>query len=77
MWFESSDVEAKVIDRFLSLCTMYDGSQMAMAKRAAAQQQLAMTAPPIATQCFLLANMFDPTADHTEWNYQKQPMVFL
>ena len=24
MGFESSDVEAKVIDRFLSLCTMYD-----------------------------------------------------
>jgi len=37
--------------------------QMAMAERAAAQQQLAMTAPPIATQCFLLANMFDPTAE--------------
>ena len=38
-------------------------SQMAMASRAEAQQQLAMTAPPIATQCFLLANMFDPTAE--------------
>ena len=32
-------------------------------ERAAAQQQLAMTAPPIVTQCFLLANMFDPTAE--------------
>ena len=27
------------------------------------QQQLAMTNPPIATQCFLLSNMFDPKAE--------------
>lgn len=40
--------------------------QMAMHdrdQRAAAQQQLAMTNPPIATQCFLLSNMFDPSQE--------------
>ena len=37
-------------------------------QRAAAQQQLAMTNPPIATQCFLLSNMFDPSQEtNTGW----------
>ena len=67
IWFAAPPVPVVTwrADRVV-LAVGYSGGHLCLFEideRAAAQQQLAMTAPPIVTQCFLLANMFDPTAE--------------
>ena len=43
----------------------HPGSGGGSSSAAAQQQQLAATNPPIATQCFMLSNMFDPSTETT------------